>query len=38
LSNTAIALRVLFAGAAFVTFCWFLIALVRYARRGGKGV
>ena len=38
MSNTAIALRVLLTGAAFVAFCWFLVALVRHAKRGGKGI
>ena len=38
MGNTGIALRVLLAGAAFVAFCWFLVALVRHAKKGGKGI
>ena len=36
MSNTAIALRVLFTWTALAAFCWSLIALVRHARRAGK--
>jgi hypothetical protein len=38
LSNTAIALRVLLLGGAFVAFCWVLVSLVRGSKRGGKGI
>ena len=38
MSNTAIALRVLLTGTAFVAFCWLLVALVLHAKRGGKGI
>ncbi len=38
MSNTAIALRVLLVGGAFVAFCWVLVSLVRGAKRGGKGI
>jgi len=36
LSNTAIALRVLLLGGAFVAFCWVLVSLVRGSMRGGN--
>ena len=36
MGNTAIAMRALLAGGAFIAFGWGLVALVRGAKRGGK--
>ena len=38
MSDSASALRVVLAAAAFAGFCWLLIAVVRRAKRGGKRV
>ena len=38
MSNNAVALRVLLCAAGFIAFCWLLVALVRHARGGGKGI
>ena len=36
--DVSIALRVLAAGAGLILFAWLLIAIVKGARRGGKGM
>jgi hypothetical protein len=33
-----ISIRVILVAAASIAFIWFLVALVRHARRGGKGI
>lgn len=38
MSDSAAAVRGLLAATSSVAFCWLLVALVRRARRGGKGV
>ena len=38
MSNLEIAVRVFGAGAALAAFAWLLFAIVRNARRGGKGI
>ena len=38
MSNTETAIRVLLVAVAFAAFCWLLVALVRSARRKGKGI
>ncbi len=37
MSDAPTILRVVLSVAAFAGFCWLLVALVRGARRGGKG-